>query len=94
MRSLPQKTASNNLRSAVDAATARSSIGAPAEFLPLDAGRARIIFNSAAFDSWIEWVKFLQLEQSIRVESADITPLTEPGMVKIQAVLAPSGARP
>lgn len=94
MRSLPQKTASNNLRSAVDAATARSSIGAPAEFLPLDAGRARLTFNSAVFDNWIEWVKFLQLEQGVRVESADITALTEPGLVKIQAVLAPSGARP
>jgi general secretion pathway protein M len=94
LRSLPPKAASNNLRSAVDAATARSSIGAPAEFLPLDAGRARIIFNNAIFDRWIEWVKFLQLEQSIRVETADITALTEPGMVKIQAVLAPSGTRP
>lgn len=94
MRNLPPKTISNNLRSAVESATARGSIGAPAEFLPLDAGRARITYQSAIFDHWIEWIKYLQVEQGVRVESADITALTEPGMVKVQAVLAPSGVRP
>ena len=94
MRSLPQKTSNNNLRSAVESASARNNLGAPAEFLPLGTDRARITYNSAVFESWIEWVKFLQLEQGVRVESADITALTEPGMVKIQAVLASSGVRP
>lgn len=93
-RNLPQKPLNNNLRSAVDDATTRSSINAPSEFLPLDAGRARVTFNNTAFDRWIEWVKFLQVEQGIRVESADITALAESGTVKIQAVLAPSGVRP
>ena len=94
MRNLPQKPLNNNLRSAVDDATTRSSLNAPSEFLLLDAGRARVTFNSTAFDRWIEWVKLLQIEQGIRVESADITALAESGTVKIQAVLAPSGARP
>ena len=94
LRQTPQKNFANSLRDAMDHATAHSSIGAPPQILPLDAGRVRIEFNAVVFDSWIDWANFLQTEQGVRVESAEIFALAEPGLVKIKAVLASAGARP
>ncbi len=92
LRSLPQKDFGNNLRSAVEYANAHGNIGAPSQIMALDEGRVRIEFNAVAFDSWVDWLNILQTEQGVRVESAEITALPEPGMVNIKAVLA--GARP
>lgn len=94
LRSLPQKNFGNNLRSAVEYANAHSNIGAPSQLMPLDAGRVRIEFNAVAFDSWIDWLNILQTEQGVRVESAEVLALAEPGMAHIKAVLASAGARP
>ena len=91
---MPQKNAGNSLRSAIDFANAHSPVGAPSQIIPLDAGRVRIEFNAVAFDRWIDWASILQTEQGVRVESAEIFALAEPGMVKIKAVLASAGARP
>jgi general secretion pathway protein M len=94
LRNQPKKNFGNSLRSALDYASAHSNVGAPSQTIPLDAGRVRVEFNAAAFDSWIDWVNLLQTEQGIRVESAEIIALAEPGMVKIKAVLASAGNRP
>ena len=88
LRNLPPKSTDNNLRSALDFAATRSAVGTPSQLTYLDNGRARITFNTAAFDSWIEWVKILQAEQGVRVESTEIQTLAEPGMVKIEVVLS------
>jgi general secretion pathway protein M len=93
LRNLPQKSAQPNLRSALEYMSAHSAIGSPA-ISPMDADHARITFNAVAFDGWIEWVKTLQAEQGVRVESAEVFALAEPGMVKIQAVLSASGSHP
>ena len=94
LRNLPPKPSANNLRSALDTTSARSGLGAPAEFMLLDTGRARITYAAASFDNWISLVKMLQAEHGIRLESATVTALAEPGMVKIQAVLAASESQP
>jgi len=92
LRQLPQKDFGNSLRSAIEFANAHSSIGAPSQIVPLDAGRVRVEFNAVAFDSWIDWANVLQTEQGVRIESAAVIALAEPGMVNIKATLA--GARP
>ena len=94
LRNVPPKNFSSDLRSALEYASARSVIGAPSQLTHLDTGRARLSFNAIAFNQWIDWVKILQSEQGVRVESAEIFALTEPGMVNIQAVLATTGSRP
>lgn len=88
--SAPQQ-AGDNLPAAIESAAARTGLGKPTQLTPLDTGRARIVFNAAAFDAWIEWLKIMQTEQTVRVESSEINALAEPGMVKIQAVLAAPG---
>ena len=90
LRTFPQKDFNGNLNNAVEYAALHSPIGAPSAVLVLDSGRTRVTFNAVAFDHWIDWVKTLQSDQGIRVESAAIFALTEPGMVKIQAVLSSS----
>ena len=92
LRSLPQKNLGNNLRGALDVAGAGRSVGTPSQIIALDSGRARVEFNAVAFDNWIDWATRLQTEHGVRVESASIAALSEPGMVSIQAVLG--GARP
>ena len=90
LRTLPQKNFNGNLSSTVESTALHSPIGSPSAVSVLDGGRTRVTFNAVAFDHWIDWVKTLQSEQGIRVESAAIFALTEPGMVKIQAVLSSS----
>ncbi len=94
LRNLPSKPSTHNLRSALDTSSAHSKLSAPAEFMPLDAGRARVTYAAASFDNWIRLVEILQAEHGIRLESAKVTALAEPGMVKIQAVLAANESRP
>jgi general secretion pathway protein M len=92
LRNLPQKNLGNNLRAAMDAASSRSGVGTPTQIIALDAGRVRVEFNAVAFDSWIDWANLLQTEQGVRVVSAAVVALSEPGMVSVQAVL--SSGRP
>lgn len=94
LRSLPQKNFNNSLSGALEYAAARSSVGAPSQLTPLNDGRTRIAFNATAFDSWIEWIRVLQAEQGLRVESVEISALAEPGMVKTQTVLSLPSKRP
>jgi type II secretory pathway component PulM len=49
--------------------------------------RAQVTLNSIAFDKWLGWVKILQTQYALRIESAQIAAASEPGMVRVQAVL-------
>ena len=55
---------------------------------PQDAGRVRVALPEVAFDAWIGWLGELQASHGVRVESARIDAGEEPGMVKVEAVLA------
>lgn len=92
LRTLPQQSLGNHPRSILDVVGARGSIGVPSQLIALDAGRVRVEFNAIAFDNWVDWAKQLQAEHGVRIESAAIIALSEPGMVGIKAVLV--GARP
>lgn len=88
LRNSPPKTFTQNLGGALNAANAHSPLGAPSQIMPMDAGRIRLEYNAVSFDGWIDWANLLQTEHGVRIESAEITALAEPGMVKIKAVLA------
>jgi general secretion pathway protein M len=47
----------------------------------------RITIAAISFEKWLIWLRELQQLQHIRIDSAAITLLTEPGMVAIHATL-------
>jgi general secretion pathway protein M len=53
---------------------------------PIANDRAQVTLNSVEFDKWLGWVKILQTQYALRIESTQIASATEPGMVKVQAV--------
>lgn len=55
--------------------------------------RARASFTSVEFNKWIQWAGRLQAERAIRIESAQVEALPEPGMVKVTAVLVSAAAK-
>ena len=93
LKAQSQAPASGDMRAAMANATLRSNFPAPRDMQVLDPGHLRIRYESASFDGWLEWSRILQSEGRIRIESADIRALPEPGKVTIQAVLASTGAR-
>jgi general secretion pathway protein M len=55
---------------------------------PQDAGRVRVVLPEVAFDAWIGWLGELQASHGVRVDSTRIDAGDEPGLVKVEAVLA------
>lgn len=53
---------------------------------PIATDRAQVTLNSIAFDRWLGWVKILQTQYALRIESTQVAAATEPGMVRVQAV--------
>jgi type II secretory pathway component PulM len=52
--------------------------------------RVRININTIEFNKWMAWMGKLQNERAIRIESAHVEALPEPGMVKINSLLTSS----
>ncbi len=93
LRNVPQKNFNANIREALEKAAVISALGSPFQQTLLDNRHAKITINAIAFDRWIEWINILQSEQGVRIESAEIVTLTEPGIVKIQATLSSPASR-
>ena len=55
-------------------------------------GRVRIAMPSVAFDKWVGWLGRLQAQYGIRLASCQIDASSQPGMVKVQAVLVGNSA--
>ena len=53
--------------------------------------RIRLRLASVPFDDWIQWLAQLQTQYRMRLESCRVEGLAQPGIVKIQAVLAGAG---
>jgi general secretion pathway protein M len=51
----------------------------------------RMTLDSVSFDRWLRWMRDLQQEQNVRVDSAGVAALSQPGMVKINSVLTNGG---
>ena len=69
------------------AAGLRDKIG---ELASTDPAHVRITSASMPFDQWVSWLAQLQAQFGVRVESARVDALPEPGLVRIQAVLTKS----
>lgn len=50
-------------------------------------GSVRVTLDSVSFDQWLLWLRDLQQEQHVRVDSAGVAALAQPGMVKIISTL-------
>lgn len=80
------------LHSALQQAVQESSLGEKGfQLAMLDERRASAAWPAISFDAWTMLVVKLQNSQHIRLDSAAIDALPEPGMVRVQAVFA-SGA--
>ena len=55
--------------------------------LPDAEGQVRLV-GTAGFDIWLAWVAKVHAEHGVRVVRAGMEPSGEPGMVKIEAVMA------
>ncbi|MFA6971749.1 MAG: type II secretion system protein M [Gallionella sp.] len=53
---------------------------------------ARITLTAVSFEKWLIWLRELQTSQHIRVDSAAVTRLSEPGMVAVRATLTNGNA--
>lgn len=57
-------------------------------FASQDLSAIRITSDSISFAAWLGWLRELEQEQHIRVESTSISPLPQAGMVKMSATLS------
>lgn len=47
-----------------------------------------VTLTAVVFDGWVKWLAALQAQHGVRLESCRVDVLPQPGMVKVQAVLA------
>ncbi len=79
---------SNALRIAVERSAKEANL--PLLVIPGELNNVRISADSLAFAQWLQWQRTLETTQHIRVLSAMLVALSEPGMVKVQATLSNS----
>jgi general secretion pathway protein M len=53
----------------------------------------RITFSSVPYAKWLNWLRSLQHDQHIRVDTLSVVALQSAGMVKISATLVSGGSR-
>ncbi len=59
----------------------------------LPGGKVRMQAGPLPFDAWLAWIGNVQRELGIRVDACRISALDQPGMVRLEAILAAGGAR-
>lgn len=82
------------LKSAVEDSATRNGLRDAISTLDLQQPNAvRISFVAVSFAEWLRWLRTLQQEQHIRADSASVSMLSQPGMVKISATLINGGTQ-
>ena len=84
---LPQPEPKDAIAAAKSATEAANLDQDGIQFAALGANRVQVNAPNVAFDSWVDFVRQLQISAFGRVESMHITALGEPGAVRVQAVL-------
>ena len=79
------------LNAVEQAARELGSSGKPPQFGLLDERRVSANWPVISFDAWTALAAKLQNVQHVRLESASVDALSEPGMVRVQAVFASGG---
>ena len=95
LRHLPQPAVldASTLKSTVEAAASRHQLRDALSTIDTQEPNAvRITLASVSFEQWLRWLRELQQEQNIRVDSAAVVALPQAGMVKISATLTNGGA--
>jgi general secretion pathway protein M len=93
-RSRPAVLDAISLKAVVQASAARYQLSDAMQRLDaLEPNGVHVAFASVPFAQWLHWVRNLQQEQHIRVESLDIAALPTAGMVKISANLVNGASR-
>lgn len=87
-RSKPAVLDAMALKAVVQDSAARYQLGdAMQQLEALGPNGVHVVFASVPFAQWLRWVRNLQREQHIRVETLDVAALPTAGMVKINADL-------
>ena len=82
----------NALKTAIEESAVRHQVRNAISSLDVQQPNAvRITVTAISFEQWVTWLRSLQQEQHIRVESTGIVPLPQTGMVKINATLINGG---
>ncbi len=80
------------LMSVVETSAEQHQIRGAITTLDVQGGNSvRITLDSVPFDQWLHWLRDLQQEQHVRVDSAGIVALVQPGLVKINSTLTNGG---
>ena len=89
LRGTPAPAASGVAQDVISKSAERAGLkGALTQVTSLSPERSQVTLNAVAFDRWIEWTRTLANEFALRIESAQVSATGDPGMVKVQAVLA------
>jgi type II secretory pathway component PulM len=56
--------------------------------------RVLVAASSVDFDQWLDWVRGLQRDFGVRLETCEVKALAQPGMVRVEAVFAAAGKGP
>jgi type II secretory pathway component PulM len=76
------------LRSVVETSAEQHDIRGAITTLDIQGGNSvRVTLDSVSFDQWLRWLRDLQQEQHVRVDSAGIAASAQPGMVKVISTL-------
>ena len=93
-KALGPSSQSADLRALLRAAAGRSPFPRAVERIEWRSGdRVVVAAASVGFDQWLEWVRLLQRELGVRVDSCEIAALPQPGMVRVEAVFVSAGGR-
>ena len=84
----------STLKSTIEAAAIAHQLRDAISTLDMQEPNAvRITFAAISFEQWLDWLRELQQEQHIRVESVGVAALPQVGMVKVSATLTNGGAQ-
>ncbi len=86
LRGLPQPESKDGVAAAKAAADAAGIDKEAFQFAALGPNRVQANAPGIAFDNWLGFIQQLQSSAFGRVETAQVSALAEPGMVRVQAV--------
>lgn len=88
----PAVLTSTAMKTAVENSAAEFQLRSSIESLDgIEPNGVRITFSSVPFAQWLSWMRHLQQEQHIRVNTLSVVALQTEGMVKINATLVNGG---
>ena len=55
--------------------------------------RVLVAASAVEFDQWLDWVRGLQRDFGVRLDSCEVTALAQPGIVRVEAVFGTGTGR-